>query len=52
MKQIFIKQREDRDKYLELSQKTIFLVTEEDYRKIVYTTQSSTFKRSATKAPV
>ena len=48
IKSIFIKQRENRDKYIELAQKTIFLVTEEDYRKIILLTQSNTFKRSST----
>ena len=48
IKNIFIKQRENRDKYIELAQKTIFLVTEDEFRKILLITQSNTFKRSGT----
>ncbi|CDW71537.1 UNKNOWN [Stylonychia lemnae] len=48
IKNIFIKQRENRDKYIELAQKTIFLVTEEEFRKILTITKSNTFKRATT----
>lgn len=34
IKNIFIRQREDRDKYIELAQKTVFLVSSIDYHKI------------------
>lgn len=51
IKAIFVKQRENRDLYLELAQKTIFLVSEQDFRKIYLATTSNQFKRSVTVKP-
>ena len=34
-----------------MASKPIFLISEDDYKKIVYITQSSTFKRSAIMKP-
>ncbi len=41
VKNIFIRQRQDRDKYIELAQKTVFLISSAEYHKIINILQST-----------
>lgn len=45
MKSVFTRQRSDRDKYLELAQKTVFLVDEQDYKRILGIVQARSTKK-------
>lgn len=52
IKKIFGKQREDRDKYIELAQKTVFLVSHSDYHSLNDILQSKQTFKSASKQNV
>jgi hypothetical protein len=49
VKMMFVKQREDRDKYCDLSSKTIYLVSEDDYQRINRCFSNGGFKRCPAK---
>jgi hypothetical protein len=48
VKQMFMRQRDDRDRYCDLASKTVYLVSEEDFRRIQKCLMTNTFKRSST----